>query len=50
MASLLYEVTARDPLTFIAVPLVLLVPAGVALLVPAARVRKLNPSQVMRSE
>jgi predicted permease len=50
MASLLYEVTARDPLTFMAVPLVLVVPATVALLVPASRVKRLNPTQVMRAE
>jgi predicted permease len=50
LASLLYEVTARDPLTVVVVPLVLLIPALTALALPASRVRKLDPTQVMRAE
>jgi putative ABC transport system permease protein len=50
LASLLYEVDARDPLTFAVVPLVLVVPALVAALVPALRATRVNPTQVMQAD
>ncbi|HEX7121848.1 MAG TPA: ABC transporter permease, partial [Gemmatimonadaceae bacterium] len=50
MAALLYEVDPRDPATFAVVPLVLLLPAVVATLVPAVRAMRVNPTEVMRSD
>jgi putative ABC transport system permease protein len=50
LASLLYEVDVRDPLTFAAVPLVLLLPAIIAALVPAVRAARVDPRQVMQAD
>jgi len=50
LGALLYEVDARDPATFVAVPLVLLLAAVVATLVPALRAMRVNPGQVMRTD
>ncbi|MGH7678469.1 MAG: ADOP family duplicated permease [Gemmatimonadaceae bacterium] len=50
LASLLYEVDPRDPATFVAVPLVLLVPAIIATLVPASRAVRVNPAEVVRTD
>jgi putative ABC transport system permease protein len=50
LASLLYEVDARDPLTFVAVPLVLILPALVATLIPALRATRISPTEVMRAD
>jgi predicted permease len=50
LAALLYEVDARDPATFVMVPLVLLLPAIAATLVPALRATRVNPTQVMRAD
>jgi putative ABC transport system permease protein len=50
VASLLYEIQPRDPITFAVVPLVLVVPAIVATLIPAFRATRVNPSDVMRTE
>jgi putative ABC transport system permease protein len=50
LTSLLYEVDARDPLTFVIVPLVLVVPALLAALVPALRATRVDPRQVMQSD
>ena len=50
LGSLLYEVDARDPFTFAIVPLVLLLPAIVATLVPAFRAMRVNPTEVMRAD
>jgi len=48
--SLLFGVTAHDTATFIAVPVVLLVPVALATLIPARRVLRVNPAEVMRAE
>jgi putative ABC transport system permease protein len=50
IASLLYEVDARDPATLMAVPLLLIVPAIVATLIPALRAVRVSPTQVMRAD
>ena len=50
LASLLYAVDPRDPLTFVAVPLVLALPAVVATAIPALRAARVDPTQVMRSD
>jgi len=50
LASLLYAVDPRDLLTFVAVPLVLLLPAVIATAIPALRAARVDPTQVMRSD
>ena len=50
LESLLYEVDARDPTTFATVPLVLIVPAIIATLVPAMRAARVSPTEVMRTD
>lgn len=47
--SLLYGVTAHDTTTFIAVPFALLVPVLIATIIPAGRVLRVDPAQVMRA-
>ena len=49
-ASLLYGVTPGDPVTFVGVPLFLLLVAVVASLVPARAAAHLDPVDVLRSE
>ena len=48
LAAVLYGVETRDPATFLAVPLVLLVPAAIATLVPATRAGRVNPAEVIQ--
>lgn len=50
MASLLYEVTATDPVTFTLVPAVLGIVVLAACLVPALRATKINPPTALRTE
>jgi putative ABC transport system permease protein len=50
LESLLYGVTVHDTLTFVTVPLVLVVSAAFATLVPARRAMFVNPADVMRAD
>ena len=50
LRSFLYEISAYDPLTFVAVPLVLAGAALVASALPALRASRLDPVQSLRAE
>lgn len=50
LASLLYEVDTHDFATYAAVPLVLLLPAAIATLIPTLRAMRASPTEVMRAE
>jgi predicted permease len=50
LSSLLFGVTASDPLTFLAVATVLLVVASIACYVPGRRASSLNPLEALREE
>jgi putative ABC transport system permease protein len=50
LASLLYGVGTHDAATFVAAPLVLVLPAAIATLVPARRAMRVDPTEVMRAE
>ena len=48
LASLLYQITATDPLTFTAAPAILLVVAVAAILIPARRATRIDPMIALR--
>jgi ABC-type antimicrobial peptide transport system permease subunit len=50
MATLLYGVTARNPVVLILAALVLLASAALAALVPARRAAAVNPTEALRAE
>jgi ABC-type antimicrobial peptide transport system permease subunit len=50
LSSLLYEVDTHDFVTFAVVPIVLLLPAAIATLVPTLRAMRVSPTEVMRAE
>lgn len=49
LSSLIYGVSAHDPVTFLFAPVVLLVPAAIAMALPARRASRVNPAEVMRT-
>lgn len=50
MGSMLYGVSATDPLTYLAVPLALVGVAVLASLIPALRAAAVDPSRALRAE
>ena len=50
LSGLLFGVGARDPITFVALPLGLLLVAALATLIPAARAVRVNPVVALRGE
>jgi ABC-type lipoprotein release transport system permease subunit len=50
MKTLLYGVGPLDPLSFAAVPLILLAAATLATLLPASRVVAINPVDALKAE
>jgi predicted permease len=48
--ALIYGISAHDPATFVGIPLVLVLAATAATLIPALRVLRVNPAEVMRAE
>jgi putative ABC transport system permease protein len=50
MTTLLYQVQPSDPVTFAAVPLVLIVIAAIASYLPALRATRVSPVQALRMD
>jgi putative ABC transport system permease protein len=50
LATLVFEVTARDPITFATVGSAVALVALIACAVPAARAVRIDPTMAMRSE
>jgi putative ABC transport system permease protein len=50
MTAMLFGVTATDPVTFVAVPVVLLLVAVVACLIPGRRATRVSPIKALRAE
>jgi putative ABC transport system permease protein len=49
VSSLLFGIGARDPITFVALPLGLLLVATMATLIPALRAVRVNPVTALRA-
>ena len=50
LESLVYGVGVRDPVTFLAVPIVVIIPAMLATLIPASRATRVSPAEVIRTD
>jgi putative ABC transport system permease protein len=50
MSAMLFGVSARDPITFVALPIGLLLVVAAATLVPAARAARVNPLLALRAD
>jgi putative ABC transport system permease protein len=50
LAGLLFGVTPTDPLTFVVIPLLLVVGASLACYLPARRVLRIDPAEAMQAE
>jgi ABC-type antimicrobial peptide transport system permease subunit len=48
MATLVFGISARDPLTFVLVPVVLVLVAALAAIIPARRAGRVDPMDVLR--
>ena len=48
MSTLVFDISTRDPITFAIVPVVLLVVAAVAALLPARRASRVDPAEALR--
>ncbi|HEY3933806.1 MAG TPA: ABC transporter permease [Gemmatimonadales bacterium] len=49
-ATLLYGVTIHDPATYLVVPMVLAVVAGLATVIPGRRAGQVNPAEIIRND
>jgi ABC-type antimicrobial peptide transport system permease subunit len=50
LTALVYEVSATDPLTFVAVPMLVIAVAVLAAAIPARRAARVDPVTVLRTE
>ncbi|MEP6494563.1 MAG: ABC transporter permease [bacterium] len=50
LASQLFGVDSHDAVTFVATPILLLIPAAIATIIPARRAMRVSPTEVMRAE